>query len=487
MYQCPTQGIYKWSQEAPEAVAIVCGPLQFSYSQLAVSIAKFIKALEDLGVKKGMLIGLNYADDSRYRVLELIMVFSLDAIGAIRVSNLGDKDVNERCDFIFTNKPDSFSTQGKIKSLVFPITQEWVHTILDISNLDFNLDRLNCTQALDDPIFFGSTSGTTGNKKFLYDTASSMQSMFRHMENLFYQGPIRNFISVYGICFGASYVGVSIAFIKGGTVIFTGLDQYIENINNHIDSHSVMLMNDVNYLIKKSSHGLGGHKLTTLRVLGSHLPVDIRIWLQTYLAEKVVNSYSSNESGHMAEALANGQCRIYPDVQLRIVDEDWHDLPQGELGQVTVKSPMQISGYLWNPELNIQHFKDGWFRSNDIGYLTPEGNLVLVDRADNMLNLAGIKVAPAPIEAEIKLLPGVDDCVLLEEDTLSDLQTIAICIEASKKIDRALLEKAVIAVLAKRFKSYRFCFVKAFPRTETGKVKRKELQQQVLNRITHRN
>jgi acyl-coenzyme A synthetase/AMP-(fatty) acid ligase len=42
-------------------------------------------------------------------------------------------------------------------------------------------------------------------------------------------------------------------------------------------------------------------------------------------------------------------------------------------------------------------------------------------------------------------------------------------------------------VLAKRFKSYRFCFVKAFPRTETGKVKRKELQQQVLNRITHRN
>jgi acyl-coenzyme A synthetase/AMP-(fatty) acid ligase len=38
----------------------------------------------------------------------------------------------------------------------------------------------------------------------------------------------------------------------------------------------------------------------------------------------------------------------------------------------------------------------------------------------------------------------------------------------------------VIAVLAKRFKSYRFCFVKAFPRTETGKVKRKELQQRVV-------
>ena len=475
MYQSPTHGIYQWSQETPEALAIVFGPLQFSYNNLAVSISKFFKAFADIGVKKGMLVGLNFVDDSQYRVLELMMVFALDAIGAIRVSNLGDKDVIERCDFIFTNKPASSSNRKQIKPLVFPITKEWINTILNISNLDFNLDRLNYSQSLDDPIFFGSTSGTTGNKKFLYDTAYSMQAMFGHMKALYYQDPIKNFISAYGICFGASYVGISITFIKGGTVVFTGLDRYKENVNSHLDSHSVMLMNDVNKLIKIFPHDLGGQKLATLRVLGSHLPINIRTWLQTHLAEKVVNSYSSTESGQIGEALPNGQCQIYPEVQLRIVDEGWNDLPQGELGQVTIKSPMQISGYLWNPELNAQHFKDGWFRSNDIGYLTPEGNLVLVDRADNMLNLAGIKVPPAPIEAQIKLLPGVDDCVLLEEDTLSDLQTIAICIETSKILDTNLFEKEVRVVLAGRFKSYRFCYLEAFPRTDTGKVKRKKV------------
>jgi acyl-coenzyme A synthetase/AMP-(fatty) acid ligase len=303
------------------------------------------------------------------------------------------------------------------------------------------------------------------------------------MGDAYFPGGTRNLLTIYGASIWFVYISCTIVLRKGGSIIFSSLDRFLEDVNIHPKCHSAMLMKDIHHLQKIFPQGQGNQKLATLRVLGSNLPMNVRIWLENYLAEKVFNTYSSNESGQIGETLPNGQYQVYPDVQVRIIDEHWNDLPQGELGLITIQSPRQVSGYLWNLELNIEHFKEGWFRSNDIGYLTPEGNLILVDRADNMLNLAGIKVPPAPIEAQIKLFPGVDDCVLLEEDTLSDLQTIVICIETSQFVDRPSLEKSIIAIVTKRFKSYRFYYPKAFPRTETGKVRRKELQQQIIDAL----
>jgi acyl-coenzyme A synthetase/AMP-(fatty) acid ligase len=475
-----TYNILKWAKETPEAIAVDSRSLTLSYLELANLIVKLIKVLESSGVKKGMLIGLHFKVSSNYRVLELAMILSLEVIGAIRVSDLGDEESVKRCDFIFTDDPISSSDATNKKPSVFTINKEWIHGAFNTVILSTDFERLNHRQLPSDPIFLSSTSGTTGKKKYFSKHSSLIRNAQAFISMTYFLKGMKNCLTLYPVSIWASYSIVSSAFEKGGTVVFTALEHFFGDVQRYPSSHSALLMKDINHLIKHVPQGREAQKLASLRVLGSHLPTNARIWLETHLTDSVFNSYSSNESSQIAETLPNGQTQIYPDVKVRIVDEGWNDLPQGEFGQITIQSPRQISGYLWNPELNIQHFKDGWFRSNDIGYLTPEGNLVLVDRADNMLNLAGIKVAPAPIEAEIKLLPGVDDCVLLEEDTLSDLQTIAICIEAAKTIDRALLEKAVIAVLAKRFKSYRFCFVKAFPRTETGKVKRKELQQRVV-------
>jgi len=363
------------------------------------------------------------------------------------------------------------------------VTKEWVNDSLNTKISSQDLERLNYQSFSTDIVFLGNTSGTTGKKKYFYQTAAIFRSIYDLMDRVYFPNNTQNFISIYGVSAWFVYSACSIVLTKGGTVVFTALDNIYESIVNYPNSYSTLIIRDVNYLAKNFPNGFGDQKMTTFRAQGSYFPRHSRLWLRKHLSKIVINSYSANETFQVAEMDEDRVCTLYPDVQIRIVDSQWNDLPQGESGHITIQSPRQVSGYLWNPELNIEHFKEGWFRSNDIGYLTPEGNLVLVDRADNMLNLAGIKVPPAPIEAQIKLLPGVDDCVLLEEDTLSDLQTIAICIEVSKAIDRSSLEKAVIAVLAKRFKSYRFYFLPNFPRTETGKVRRKELQQQIVDAV----
>ena len=103
------------------------------------------------------------------------------------------------------------------------------------------------------------------------------------------------------------------------------------------------------------------------------------------------------------------------------------------------------------------------------------GYLVYVDRADHMINLGGIKTPPKPIEDQIKLLPQVNDCVLLSENALFAIETLLVGIEAAGSSDRGHLNGQIGAILQDTFVAYRIFYMEQFPRTETGKIKRFEL------------
>lgn len=190
-----------------------------------------------------------------------------------------------------------------------------------------------------------------------------------------------------------------------------------------------------------------------------------------------MNSYSSNEAGQVAEILPSGEGSVYPNVELKIVDAGGTDLAIGQIGRVATRSAQQISSYLWNSELNATHFKDGWFISNDVGYLNAQGMLVYVDRADHMINLGGIKIPPKPFEEKIRMLPLVSDCVLIGENAFFEVETLLVGIEVSKACDYQALDKSIGDILAGSFAAYRIFYLKEFPRTDTGKPKEMNFKQ----------
>jgi acyl-coenzyme A synthetase/AMP-(fatty) acid ligase len=473
--QTHTQSIYKWSLERPQAIAIIAGKDKYTYENFVVNIARYIKAFECVGIKKGMLVGVYLGPQQR--VFELILSYSLEAIGAIRITQLSENEVVKRCDFIFTIPKFS-----KIESnaTIIHITQEWINAATKARLVSADLERLNYQPAPADAIFFGSTSGTTGQKKYFFDSYASIQAQFSLMKAIYFQAEISNFLSLYSVGLGAAYIGCSLALIKGGTIIFTSQDLFVKDINRYPNSHSAMILRDASYFQRSFKDEIHGGKLSTLRVLGAHLPIQNRSWLEKNLAKEVFNSYSSNESGQICEVRADGLGDIYPGVSVKIVNENWECLSFGEQGIIAIKSPMQISKYLWNAELNLNHFKEGWFYSNDIGYMTQEGKLVVVDRADNMLNLGGIKIPPKPIEDSLRLITGVNDCALLSENLFFEFETLLVCYEVSAMSDKNAIDASTKKVLADRFKSYRISYYEHFPRTETGKIQKKELQKLVL-------
>jgi len=97
---------------------------------------------------------------------------------------------------------------------------------------------------------------------------------------------------------------------------------------------------------------------------------------------------------------------------VHILDERGERLGPGCAGEVAVGGPSVAAGYLDEPDLNRQLFRDGFFHTGDLGRLDDSGNLILCGRSKTVLNLGGVKVDPAEIEHALMELLAVRDCVV---------------------------------------------------------------------------
>ena len=96
-------------------------------------------------------------------------------------------------------------------------------------------------------------------------------------------------------------------------------------------------------------------------------------------------------------------------MDIRIVDDEGRDLPNGEIGEIIGQSPMLMSGYYKNPEKTAEAMKDGWLYSGDLGYKDNDGYIFLSGRKKDMIISGGVNVYPVDIEEIISKNPNVKD------------------------------------------------------------------------------
>jgi len=97
------------------------------------------------------------------------------------------------------------------------------------------------------------------------------------------------------------------------------------------------------------------------------------------------------------------------DVELRIVDAEKCDnvLPTGEVGEILIRSPQNMSGYWNNPDETAAVLRDGWIYTGDLGYLDEEGYLFVVDRKKDVIKASGFQIWPREVEEVISRHPSV--------------------------------------------------------------------------------
>jgi O-succinylbenzoic acid--CoA ligase len=163
-------------------------------------------------------------------------------------------------------------------------------------------------------------------------------------------------------------------------------------------------------------------------------------------------------------------------IEVRVVDGD-RDLGPGAAGEILVRGPTVMQGYLNDAEATRRALRDGWLFTGDIGYLDSDGGLQVLDRRDDLVISGGENVYPAEVEAVLLEHPAITEAgVAGVPDTDLGTRVVAwVTTRPGADVDAAALESFCRTRLAGYKLPRDFRFVDALPRTPGGKLQRQRL------------
>ncbi|MEQ6204986.1 AMP-binding protein [Sulfitobacter sp. HNIBRBA2951] len=125
--------------------------------------------------------------------------------------------------------------------------------------------------------------------------------------------------------------------------------------------------------------------------------------------------------------------KLHPPVQeLRLLDDAGNDVPLGELGEITVKSPANMRCYLNKPEATAETMQDGWLRTGDLAVMDAEGFVTILDRKKNIIIRGGENIACLDVEGALHRLPDViEACAFAVPDARLG-EVVGACVQLRK-------------------------------------------------------
>ncbi|MBI5319706.1 acyl-CoA synthetase [Bradyrhizobium sp.] len=169
-------------------------------------------------------------------------------------------------------------------------------------------------------------------------------------------------------------------------------------------------------------------------------------------------------------------------MQVSIQDDNGHELKPFETGEICVIGPGVFAGYYDNPEANAKAFRDGWFRTGDLGHVDAEGFVYITGRASDMYISGGSNIYPREVEEKILTHPAVGEVAVLGvPDPFWGEVGVAVCVarEGAKPVSEAELA-AFLAPKVPRYKMpKRFFFWEALPKSGYGKVPKRMVRDEL--------
>lgn len=226
-----------------------------------------------------------------------------------------------------------------------------------------------------------------------------------------------------------------------------------------------------------------------VRSSSAGLTAALQARLESTLGVPVIQGYGSSEAGLIAQdepgVRRAGSVGRAADIEIRIVDDAGRELPRGTPGEIVVRGPAVMRGYENDEEANRDAFRDGWYRTGDIGSLDDDGYLTVTGRIREMINRGGLKVAPAEVDALLLGHPAVQDAaaVGIAHRTLGEDVVAAVILRPGATADADELRQFALARLAPHKVPSRIVFVDAFPRGALGKVQRAVLAESIAQRL----
>ena len=171
-------------------------------------------------------------------------------------------------------------------------------------------------------------------------------------------------------------------------------------------------------------------------------------------------------------------------MQVEIQNDDGDEVAPGQTGEICVVGPAVFAGYYDNAEANAKSFRNGWFRTGDLGHMDENGFVYITGRASDMYISGGSNIYPREIEEKILQHPGISEVAVLGvPDPVWGEVGVAVCVArngiAAADIDvRSWLESKIA-----RYKMpKRFVFWPEMPKSAYGKIAKKLIRDELERR-----
>jgi long-chain acyl-CoA synthetase len=219
---------------------------------------------------------------------------------------------------------------------------------------------------------------------------------------------------------------------------------------------------------------------------GSALPEEVFEQVYHTFGIQVREGYGLSETSPVVTFNHTG-CEVKPGsigqpvwgVQVKLIDSEWREVPNGEVGEIAVRGHNVMKGYLGHPEETSEVINDGWFRTGDLGRRDEDDYYYIVDRAHDMIVRGGFNVYSRELEEVIMMHPSVSVAAVVGVPNVSHGEEIKAFVMT--KPFAQLTEAELVVWCKERVAGYKYPriveFCDSLPTNAAGKILKRKLRE----------
>ena len=334
----------------------------------------------------------------------------------------------------------------------------------------------------DATVLIGYTSGTTGRPKGAMLSQAALLANARHSQAIFGITPDDRLLTMLPMFHvGGLNIQTVPALLAGAEIILQqkfDAEAFFDGLAQHRPTLTLLVPAVMQALVAHPRWASAD--LSSLRGAGagsSVVPLDLIEAFQSR-GVPIQQVYGSTETAPIAIAQTREEAAAAPGSIGRPVGQCAARLSAD--GEIQLRGPNIMSGYLNDPVATAASFEDGWFRSGDLGRVDADGRWWFTDRRKHMIISGGENISPAEVERVLAAMPGVVECAVIGQPDARWGEVPLAVVVAGPGFSSAAALAGFEGQLA-RFKQPReILLVDALPRTALGKVNLPALREMVL-------
>ncbi|MCK4436336.1 long-chain fatty acid--CoA ligase [bacterium] len=491
------------SQSYPESIALIYGKKRLTYGQLNEEANRLAHGLIQLGIKKGDRVGILLGNCPEF----IISYFAVSRAGASAVPLNTMFKENELRFILGDSQSRAVLTSSPFREILRKISPQLPylkHKIIfdrrwlwkDISYLNLRRRQPAAEPSIaisgEEAASIIYTSGTTGRPKGAMLTHNNLLSNVASIKEAFKSTSAEVILCVLPLFHAfAATVCMLFPLSFGSTVVI--MDRFVaRQVLQTIAEEKVTMFVGVPpmYAVLANTAIPEGCDLSSLRLCisgGAALPIEV---MKAFEAKYKVSIYEGDgptecspvTSVNPIEGMRKpGSIGIpVPGVEMRIVDEEGKNLPPEKIGEIVVKGPNVMKGYLNQPKATEEAIKDGWFYTGDIGRKDRDGYFYILDRKKDMVNVAGFNVYPREIEEVLYTHPKIAEAAVIgviHDGLRGEVPKAFIVLREGERMTK----EEVITYCQERIADYKVPgyveFRESLPKTPTGKILKRALRE----------